>query len=315
MLSFSRFFPLLAICISLLAWYNPAPIIGWKEAIVPLLTLIMFAMGLSLHWQDFRRIWRNPKAVALGVVLQFTLMPLLAFVIARSLSLSNELTLGLLLVGSCSGGTASNVMTFLAKGDLALSVSMTLLSTLWGVILTPYLVWLYAHTSIQIDPLSMMWSISKMVIAPVLLGVLCNMFIPKFGKALQMFLPDIASAGIIMIIAIVVALNADKLSSVGILLVFAVVLHNLLGLIFGYIGARLMGLTEVQARTISIEVGMQNSGLAVALSLKFFAPITALAGALFSVWHNISGSLLASYWKWDMDRKMRRARAQKNKAN
>lgn len=312
MLSFSRFFPLLAIGVAILAWYNPAPLIGWKEAIIPLLTLIMFAMGLSLTWQDFRRIWRKPKAVALGVVLQFVLMPLLAVMIGKSLSLSSELALGLLLVGSCSGGTASNVMTFLAKGDLALSVSMTLFSTLWGVVLTPYLVWLFAKTNIQIDPLLMMFSIFKIVIAPVALGVLCNKFIPKLGKSLQMFLPDIASAGIVMIIAIVVALNANNLSSVGMILVCAVILHNLLGLLLGYIAAKLIGLTEVQARTISIEVGMQNSGLAVALSLQFFTPIVALAGALFSIWHNISGSLLASYWAWNMNKKVRQLR-EKNK--
>lgn len=316
MLSFSRFFPVLAISISLLAWYQPDPLIGWKDAIIPLLMVIMFSMGLSLHWQDFKRVWNNPKPIALGVVLQFCLMPILAVIISKTFSLSDEMALGLILVGSCSGGTASNVMAFLAKGDLALSVSMTLFSTLWGVILTPYLIWFYAGQSIQIEPLVIMLSILKMVIAPVALGVAFNAFIPKIGKSLQPFLPDIASAGILMIIGIVVALNADNLADIAFIMIIAVILHNIMGLMLGYMSAKILGLTDVQARTISIEVGMQNSGLAVALAFKFFTPAVALAGALFSICHNISGSLLASYWSFQTNRKIKTAQKHNiNKSN
>ncbi len=298
MLSVSRLFPLLAIAVSVLAWYEPAPLLSWGDAIVPLLMLVMFCMGLTLRWQDFRRVWNKPKPLALGVVLQFSVMPLLAWVLASLLQLPSELAIGLILVGACAGGTASNVITYLAGGDVALSVSMTLLSTLWGVVLTPYLVWFYAGTEINVAPLSMLLTLAQIVLLPIVAGLLVGRFLPQLRQALQRYLADLASGVILFIIAIIVALNADEVATLALPAIAAVALHNGLGLAIGYGIARWSGQTKVEARTIAIEVGMQNSGLGVALAIKYYGPLAALPGALFSIWHNLSGSALASYWQW-----------------
>ncbi len=308
MLSLNRYFPILAVLISLAAWYDPQPLLGLKDAIVPLLTIIMFCMGLTLRWQDFSRVWNKPQPIALGVLLQFALMPLFAWLLVQVFSLPQEIAVGMIIVGACAGGTASNVMTYLAGGDVALSVSMTLMSTLWGIILTPWLVGFYTAESISVDKVAMLYSIGQMVALPVAAGVLCNRFLPQVGQSVNSLLPDISSALILLIIAIVVALNADEISAIGGLTAAAVVLHNSLGLAAGYGIARWNGHTEAEARTIALEVGMQNSGLGVALALKFYGPMAALPGALFSVWHNISGSLLAAYWKWQTERKIRAIR-------
>lgn len=308
MVSIQRFFPWLAITISLLAWYDPTPLMGLQGAIVPLLSMIMFCMGLLLRVADFKRVARKPKPIFLGVGLQFLLMPMLAWLIGVVLQLPAELAVGLIVVGACAGGTASNVMTFLAGGDVALSVSMTLVSTLLGVVLTPWLIGLYTSASIEIDSIGMIVSIAQIVVLPIIAGLLSNRLFPQVSKALYAHLPNIASTLILLIIAIIVAVNAKDISDVGFALVIAVMLHNLLGLAIAYGLAKLTGQPEVVARTIAIEVGMQNSGLGVALAFKFFGPLSALPGALFSIWHNISASLVAAFWKWQTDMKIKKMR-------
>ncbi len=308
MISVNRLFPLLAVIFSLAAWYEPQPLLGLKDAIVPLLSVVMFCMGLTLRWADFRRVWNKPQPIALGVLLQFVLMPLLAWALVHALSLPQELAIGLIIVGACAGGTSSNVMTYLAGGDVALSVSMTLMSTLWGVVLTPWLVAFYASADVAVDTSAMILSIAQIVVLPVAAGLLCNQFLPQIGQSLSSRLPDIAALFILFIIAIIVALNADEIATMGISAAFAVILHNLLGLALAYAIARWNGHTEVEARTIALEVGMQNSGLGVALAVKFYGPVAALPGALFSVWHNISGSALAGWWKWQTERRIRKSR-------
>lgn len=304
--SLQRLFPWLAIIVSLLAWYDPAPLMGLGSAIIPLLTIVMFCMGLTLRIQDFERVWRKPKPIGLGVLLQFLLMPLLAWALGLALQLPTELAVGLIIVGSCAGGTASNVMTYLAGGDVALSVSMTLVSTLLGVVLTPWLISFYAGASIELDIAAMILSIAQIVLLPIIAGVLCNRFIPQIGRSLSSHLADIAAGFILLIIAIIVAINAQHITNIGLIAVLAVILHNLLGLGLGYGAARLTGQTEVVARTIAIEVGMQNSGLGVALAFKFFGPLSAVPAALFSIWHNLSASFLAAYWHWQTQRKIRK---------
>ena len=306
MWSVQRYFPWLAIALSALAWYEPTPLLGLGDAIVPLLSIVMFCMGLTLRLADFERVLRKPKSIGLGVLLQFLLMPSLAWLIATALQLPEELAVGLIIVGCCAGGTASNVMTYLAGGDVALSVSMTLCSTLLGVVLTPWLIGLYAGAQIEIDSVGMIISIGQIVLLPIIAGLLCNAFIPQLGRSLHSHLADIASALILLIIAIIVAINANQLASIGFLAVLAVMLHNLSGLALGYGLARLSGQTEVVARTIAIEVGMQNSGLGVALAFKFFGPLSAVPGALFSIWHNLSASLLAAFWHWQTQQKIRK---------
>lgn len=311
MLSISRLFPLLAIAVSLLAYYDPSPLISWKGAIIPILALIMFAMGLSLRLQDFKRVWNNPQPIALAIIVQFTVMPLAALALAKLFALDDELTIGMLVVGACAGGTASNVMTFLARGDVALSVSMTLASTLWGVIATPWIISLTAGQVVQVDSLGIFISVIKMVLLPIIAGVLLTHFQSEFTKKIQPHLADIASALILLIIAIIVALNADEIATLGSAVFIAVILHNTIGLICGYSAGKLTKQTEVGCRTLAIEIGMQNSGLGVAIALKYFGPMAALPGAVFSIWHNISGALISSYWYWQTERKIKRIQQEK----
>ncbi|MFY9180429.1 MAG: bile acid:sodium symporter family protein [Venatoribacter sp.] len=306
--SIQRLFPWLAIIFSFLAWYEPTPLLGLGGLLVPLLTIVMFCMGLTLRFADFERIVRKPKPIALGVCLQFLLMPSLAWLLGTVLNLPAEQAVGLIIVGSCAGGTASNVMTYLAKGDVALSVSMTLTSTLLGVVLTPWLIQFYAGASIEIDLYSMVLSLGQIVLLPIVGGVLCNQYLPFIGRSLQPHLADLASGFIVLIIAIIVALNSEQISQLGALVVVAVMLHNLLGLGLGYGLAKLSGQTEVAARTIAIEVGMQNSGLGVALAFKFFSPAAAIPAALFSIWHNLSASVLAGYWSRKTEKKIAEVR-------
>jgi BASS family bile acid:Na+ symporter len=223
-------------------------------------------------------------------------MPVMALTFSKMLQLSNQLTIGMVLVGSCAGGTASNVVCYLAKGDVALSISLTMVSTLIGVIATPLLCAFYLSETVSVDILALLFSIVQIVFIPVLLGFSCKFFMNDFTNRVDPFIPTLSVLIILLIIAIVVALNADRLLDVGLITLIAVILHNLSGLAGGYYISRLIGLDIKQSQTVAIEVGMQNSGLGVALATQFFSATAALPGALFSVWHNISGSLLASIW-------------------
>ena len=196
---------------------------------------------------------------------------------------------------------------------MALSVSMTIASTLWGLLLTPWLVAFYARDSIEVDNIGMLLMIAKIVILPIAAGVLINRFLPQVQQSVHQYLPSIATGSILLIIAIIVAANADELSAVSISVVAAVILHNLSGFAAGYGIARWNGHTEVQARTIAIEVGMQNSGLGVALANSFFGPMAAIPGALFSVWQNIAGAVLAGFWKWRTDRAIKQLQQARSK--
>jgi len=294
--AFSKLFPLWAILISITAFFFRETFSSFETAIVPLLAMVMFMMGLTLNKDDFLRISSDPKPVLIGVVLQFLLMPFLALTLATMLQLSNQLTVGMVLVGSCAGGTASNVICYLAKGDVALSIGMTMTSTLIGVIATPLLCTFYLSETVSVDTWSLLYSILQMVFVPVILGFAVNNFFSGLVLRIEPFLPSLSVLFILLIIAIVVALNAARLLDVGLLTLVAVVLHNLSGLAGGFYVSRLLGVDLKQSQTIAIEVGMQNSGLGVALALQFFSATAALPGALFSVWHNISGSILASVW-------------------
>lgn len=266
-------------------------------------------MGLTLKIQDFKQVLFNRRALVVGVCLQFFVMPLTALLITKLFSFDTELTIGMLLVGSVAGGTASNVMCYLAKGDTALSISMTATSTLFGVVFTPLLVALLVGQGVDIPVLAMLISLVKIVLVPVTLGVILNTFLYDKVIKIQPLLPYVSMFTIIFIIAIVVALSAGRLSDVAPLLVIAVILHNFTGLVLGYSVTRLMGFDEKVCRTISLEVGLQNSGLATALAIKFFTPVAALPGTLFSIWHNVSGAALASYWsrKRDLDEEEKNA--------
>ncbi len=289
-------FPLFAIIVSIIAARYPEFLISYKPAIIPLLGIVMFTMGMTLTLGDFKRVLKSPKVISLGLLLQYGLMPLLAFIIAIVLSLPTELMAGLILVGACPGGTASNVICYLGRGDVALSITLTAISTLLAVFLTPVLTWLYIGQEVPVPILNMMLTVLKIIILPVMLGIIVNSYFGEYLTQIKQFLPVISVIAIVFIIAIIVALNAHQIVQLAFPIIIAVLLHNGLGLVSGYAIAKWLGYDDKICRTLAIEVGMQNSGLGVALATKYFTTLTALPGAFFSIWHNITGSLLAANW-------------------
>ena len=264
-----------------------------------LLGVVMFGMGLTLNLRDFKIVFSRPKDVIIGCLAQFTIMPLLAWTLSRAFSLDEALALGVVLVGCCPGGTASNVITYLAKGDLALSVGMTGVSTLLAPFLTPLLTWALAGKSVHVNVAGMLLSILWVVILPIVIGLVVKALWPKFTEKATDYLPALSTLAIAAIVTIVISANASKLLTGGLIIVLVVMLHNICGLGFGYLIGRLLGLSEQKKRAISIEVGMQNSGLASSLATLHFAayPLATIPGAIFSVWHNISGAVAAYLYR------------------
>lgn len=295
--TFNRLFPLWAVIVAIVAWFFPQHVLLAHGAVTPLLMLIMFVMGVTLSREDFVSVFRDPRAVILGLVLHFTVMPLAAWLIAQVLGLPPQLMVGMLLVGAVSSGTASNVMSWISGGNVALAVSLAIVSTLLSVILTPFIVWLLLGQSVAVPVEAMLLSIAELVLLPIVAGVVVHRVIASRVKQWEPMLASIAVAAILVIIAVVVAANAGHLASLGPIVLVAVVLHNLCGLLGGFWGGRLLRLDAAKCRSLAFEVGMQNSALAVTLANQFFSPMAGLPGAIFSVWHNISGSLLAAWWK------------------
>ena len=289
-------FPFFAIVFSVFAARYPEFLVDYKPAIIPLLGIVMFAMGMTLSMDDFRRVLKSPGVIGLGLILQYGLMPLIALVIAIVLNLSTALMAGLILVGTCPGGTASNVICYLGRGDVALSITLTAISTLLAVFLTPVLTWLYIGQEVSVPIVKMMLTVLNIIILPVAMGIIVNRYFGQHLTQAKVLLPVISVIAIVFIISIIVALNAHQISQLAIPVIVAVLLHNGLGLVGGYTIAKYLGYDEKICRTLAIEVGMQNSGLGVALATKYFTPLAALPGAFFSIWHNITGSLLAAYW-------------------
>lgn len=292
----TRLFPLWAILASLLALLRPDGLTGMKPAIVPLLGLVMFGMGITLTGGNFLTVLQRPLPVLLGVALQFLLMPLAAWLLVTVFDLSPLVGVGLILVGCCPGGTASNVICYLARGDVALSITLTAVSTLLAVLATPLLTLVYAGQTVPVPVWDMLGSIFRIIFLPVMLGVVLNHFLHARLAVVRELFPVVSVAAIVLIIAIIVALNQDQLAHVAAGAALAVMTHNIIGLLGGYWVPRWLGRDERECRTLAIEVGMQNSGLGVALATQHFSALAALPGALFSVWHNLSGSALAAYW-------------------
>ena len=261
----------------------------------PLLGLVMFGMGLALRMEDCRIVASRPKDVLAGCAAQWTIMPFLAWALAKAFALDDALALGVVLVGCCPGGTASNVITYIAKGDLSLSVAMTAVSTLIAPVATPFLVWLLAGRSVDVDVAGMLSSILWVVILPIVAGLAAKRAFPAATARAVDAMPAVSSLAICFIVAVVVAANASKLLSGGIAVMAVVALHNLSGLALGYAAAMLAGMDSAKRRAVAIEVGMQNSGLASSLATLHFAayPMAAVPGAVFSVWHNLSGAAAA----------------------
>lgn len=295
----SLIFPVGAIALSIIAYWYPDYFIGLKPGIPVLLAVVMLGMGLTLTSNDFVRVLKRPMVIAMGSFLQFGVMPMAAMLISLAFELPDELMIGMVLLGAAPGGTASNVICYLARADVALSISLTLVSTLLSVVLMPALAWLYLHQQVEVNAFKMIVDILLIVILPVFLGVAINRVAGHALQIVQGFFPLVSMAAITLIVAIIIALNRDSLESVGSLVIAAVVLHNAIGLMLGYSFGRLMGYDAKVCRTLAIEVGMQNSALSVAIAELRFASykLAALPSVLFSIWHNLSGLLLASLWR------------------
>lgn len=291
-----KYFAIWVICIAVIAFIAPEPFLIFGGYITILLGIVMFGMGLTLKAVDFKLVIANPVPVIIGVCAQYVIMPLSAFLIAYIMNLPAELAAGLVLLGSVPGGTASNVMVYLAKGNVPLSITMTSFSTLLAPIATPIILLLLAGKWMPVDPIAMFTSIIQVIIIPIILGIIIRRVVPQIVEKSINVIPLISVVAIMIIVSAVVAGNVDTIASAGSIIFAAVVLHNAFGLLFGYITARVLGLDESNRRAISIEVGMQNSGLGVALATAHFGPLAALPSVLGAVWHNISGPILATYW-------------------
>ncbi|WP_428944915.1 ketopantoate/pantoate/pantothenate transporter PanS [Pantoea sp. FN060301] len=292
----TRLFPLWAVLLSVAAYYSPTLFLDIGPWVPWLLMLIMFGMGVTLNINDFKRVLIRPAPVLAGTFLHYLVMPLAAWALAKLFAMPPDLAAGMILVGSVASGTASNVMIYLAKGDVALSVTISSVSALVGVFATPLLTKLYVDTHIQVDVMGMLLSIVKIVVIPIGAGLIVHHTMNSLVKRVEPYLPAFSMAAILLIISAVVAGSQGFIGSVGLMVIVAVMLHNAIGLLGGYWGGRLFGFDESTCRTLALEVGMQNSGLAATLGKLYFSPLAALPGALFSVWHNLSGSLLAGYW-------------------
>ena len=290
-------FAIWVLLFAVLAFLAPDAFTWIVPYIVPLLGLIMFGMGLTLSKEDFREVSRRPGDVAIGVAGQFIIMPGLAWILTQTLALPPEVAVGVILVGCCPGGTASNVMTFLARGDVALSVAITSVTTLMAPIVTPALIYLLASQWIDVSAAAMFWSIVQVVVLPIALGVAVQYLLKEKVKFAVSALPLISVIAIVAIVAAVVGANQARIATSGLMIFAVVVLHNGLGLLLGYGLAKAFGLSLPKRKALSIEVGMQNSGLGVALATAHFSPLAAVPSAIFSVWHNISGPLAATLFR------------------
>ena len=261
-----------------------------------LLMIIMFGMGLTLKFDDFKLVFIRPKDVIIGCVAQFTIMPLLAFMLCKLFNLDVALMTGVVLVGACPGGTSSNVITYLSKGDVALSVSMTSINTFLAPVLTPLITYLLLSTTVNVDTVAMFVSIINIVIIPIVLGFVINKFFGKFTQKVITVLPMFSVIGICMIVASVVSHNAAKILSTGLIVFTVVILHNILGYACGFGLGKILKFNTPKTKALSVEIGMQNSGLATSLANSSFSSLAmaTVPGAIFSVWHNISGAILAN---------------------
>lgn len=294
-------FALWVIIFALLGFLFPDVFKQVAPYIVTLLGIIMFGMGLTISVDDFKEVAKRPFEVGIGVLSQFIIMPVLAVMLTRIIPMSPEVAAGVILVGCCPGGTSSNVMTYLSKGDVALSVACTSVTTLAAPIVTPFLVWLFASQYLPVDAMAMFISIVKVILLPLALGFLLQKLIPGLVRAAVPVLPLVSVIGIVLIVAAVVGASKGAIAQSGLLIFAVVVLHNGLGYLFGFSAAKAFGLSRAKRKAIAIEVGMQNSGLGAALANTYFSPVAAVPSAIFSVWHNISGALLANYFSGRVD--------------
>ncbi|MDV7587635.1 bile acid:sodium symporter family protein [Acinetobacter baumannii] len=302
LLRFTQFvqktFALWVIIFAALALWQPEFFV-WLKAYIPwILGIIMLGMGMTMTVDDFKGVLQSPKAVLIGVVAQFVVMPGLAFILCKLFNLPSEIAVGVILVGCCPGGTASNVITYMAKGNVALSVACTSVSTLLAPVLTPAIFYLLASQWLKIDAASMFISILQVVLLPIVIGLILRTWLKRQVESYIQVMPLVSVIAIVAIVAAIIGGSKAAILQSGLLILAVVILHNGLGYLLGFTAARFFKLPYADSKAIAIEVGMQNSGLGVALAAVHFAasPITAVPSAIFSLWHNISGPALATYW-------------------
>lgn len=299
-------FPVIIIAAFLIGFLFPsqtAPLANFTNVA---LGIIMFAMGITLTIPDFALVVKRPLPVLLGVVAQYVIMPAIAVALVVLFQLPAELAVGVILVGCAPGGTSSNVITYLSKGDVALSVTMTSVSTLLAPIFTPLLTLWLAGTLLPVEASAMAMSIVQMVLIPIVAGLLVRWLLQTWIDKILPALPWVSVLGISYVVVAVVSGSADQIVEAGMLVLAVVILHNALGYFLGYFASRIFKYPERVARTTSVEVGMQNSGLAATLAAAHFSPVAALPAAVFSVWHNISGGLLAVFYRYRSARQQQR---------
>jgi BASS family bile acid:Na+ symporter len=291
-------FALWVIVFAVLALWQPEFFV-WLKAYIPwILGIIMLGMGMTMTVDDFKGVLQSPKAVLIGVVAQFVVMPGLAYVLCKLFNLPPEIAVGVILVGCCPGGTASNVITYMAKGNVALSVACTSVSTLLAPVLTPAIFYLLASQWLKIDAASMFISILQVVLLPIVIGLILRTWLKRQVESYIQVMPLVSVIAIVAIVAAIIGGSKAAILQSGLLILAVVILHNGLGYLLGFTAARFFKLPYADSKAIAVEVGMQNSGLGVALAAVHFAasPITAVPSAIFSLWHNISGPALATYW-------------------
>ena len=300
---FIKYMALIVLAIALISLFIPQSALWISTSWINyLLMVVMFGMGMTLKPESFILVFKRPKDILCGIFAQYTIMPLLAFALSRLFGLDAALTAGVILVGTCPGGTASNVITYFAKGDIALSVSITSVNTMLAPILTPLVTYLLLSTTVEVDVISMLLAIVNVILIPIALGFVLNRFFATATQKMVDLLPVISVVAICMIIATVVAHNAEKIYTCGFLVLSVVILHNLLGYLCGFALGKLLKMEPARVKAFSIEIGMQNSGLATSLASTSFSTlaIATVPGAIFSVWHNISGAILAEIYRhWD----------------
>lgn len=302
---FIKYMALIVLAIALISLFIPQSALWISTSWINyLLMVVMFGMGMTLNPESFILVFKRPKDILCGIFAQYTIMPLLAFALSRLFGLDAALTAGVILVGTCPGGTASNVITYFAKGDIALSVSITSVNTMLAPILTPLVTYLLLSTTVEVNIVNMLLAIINVILIPIMLGFVMNRFFATATQKMVDLLPVISVVAICMIIATVVAHNAEKIYTCGFWVLSVVILHNLLGYLCGFALGKLLKMKPARVKAFSIEIGMQNSGLATSLASTAFPMLTmaTVPGAIFSVWHNISGAILAEIYRhWDND--------------
>lgn len=293
---------LIIVIFSVVAYFVPDYFSWMTNYTTIFLALAMFGMGTSIEADAFKKILKNPRDIFIGSLAQFTIMPLIAWILAVGFNVNRDIALGIILVGSCPGGTASNVITHIAGGNVSLSVSMTILSTLLAPLVTPFLVYLLAGRWVEVSILAMFKSVVTVVLIPVLMGIFAKKLSPEKMEKSKSIFPLISSLAIILIISGIIGANSEKIAKSGLIVLLIVMIHNALGLLLGLGVSKLFKMDYDKQTALSIEVGMQNSGLAIQLATANFAlnPLATLPGAIFSIWHNISGSIFASIRRKDV---------------